>query len=217
MTGAFAGFGKKGKRRFEIWNGYVIYSAMNAHVQEIDLKPRKLTVADLLVLDDAGAFAGLGKVELLDGKLYEVSPQKNAHAMAKTELGFRLYDQLGKLNVGLTLLIEPTIKIPPHSAPEPDIAIVEKVDAPDYYPAENVKLVVEVSSTTLKIDLRYKKALYAGAGIPEYWIVDVEAKRIHLFWSPEGEDYRESLIVEVGTTVTSQTIGDLSVDTTNIF
>jgi Uma2 family endonuclease len=214
--GAFAGFARKGKGRFDLTNLCGSFQFMNAHAKEIELNPHKLTVDELLVLDETGAFARLPKLELLDGKLYEVNAQKSPHAYAKTELGFLLYQQVKNLAIGLSTLIEPTIKIPPYSAPEPDIAIVSTAKVADYYPAEIVKLVVEISSTTLRTDLQYKKALYADAGIPEYWVVDVAAKKVHTFWLPEGDDYRETSIIDIGNEISSQTIARLTVDTAGI-
>jgi Uma2 family endonuclease len=65
-------------------------------------------------------------------------------------------------------------------------------------------------------DLQYKKALYAAAGIPEYWVVEVEAARLHQFWSPQGEDYRETRIIPIGAPLECITIGGLCVDTAGL-
>jgi Uma2 family endonuclease len=50
-------------------------------------------------------------------------------------------------------------------------------------------LAVEVSDTTLRRDRRVKLALYASAGIPEFWIVNLEVREVELYRSPTGDTY----------------------------
>ena len=50
-------------------------------------------------------------------------------------------------------------------------------------------LAVEVSDMTLRRDRRVKHALYASAGIPEFWIVNLAAKQVEVCRSPTGEQY----------------------------
>jgi Uma2 family endonuclease len=52
---------------------------------------------------------------------------------------------------------------------------------------ESAVLVIEVASESLRVDRRVKAALYARAGIPEYWIVDVEGQTIEAFSGPDAE------------------------------
>lgn len=173
----------------------------------------KLTVESFVILHAAGSFDALSKVELLDGDLYTMGPQTSAHVVAKSELAFRLHAALKTMGSAYSVLIEPTVSVPPASMPEPDIAITSIAKVGDYYPPEAIRLVVEVAYTSQANDLGFKKALYASAGIPEYWVLDVEAQRIHLFWSPAGEDYAQTRIIPVGGAVSSETLAGLTVET----
>ncbi|MFM9851556.1 MAG: Uma2 family endonuclease [Sphingomonadaceae bacterium] len=185
---------------------------MNAPHPITDLTPHRLNVTEVLAFAQCGAFDGLPRMELLDGTLYEMSPQKSPHILAKNRLTFRLQIKILQLDLPYEALCEATIVAGETSLPEPDVIICSTPIVDGFYPSASVMLAVEVSSTTLQTDLRFKKALYAGVGIPEYWVVEVEASRIHIFWHPEGEDYQEARIIQIGEPLTSATIPGLSID-----
>ena len=46
------------------------------------------------------------------------------------------------------------------------------------------------SDTTLADDLGRKRALYATAAVPEYWIVDVFGRALHQCWAPADGAYQ---------------------------
>lgn len=85
------------------------------------------------------------------------------------------------------------IAIGEYEEPEPDAAVMLR-PLVDYLrlgtpqPAE-VRLVVEVSDRTLRQDLTAKKAQYGSAGIPEYWIVNINARTLHTFRQPTESGY----------------------------
>jgi Uma2 family endonuclease len=55
-------------------------------------------------------------------------------------------------------------------------------------------LVVEVADTTLSFDLTTKAALYARAGIVEYWVLDVPGRRLIVHRHPQLGKYTTILI-----------------------
>jgi Uma2 family endonuclease len=76
----------------------------------------------------------------------------------------------------------------PMSEPAPDLAVV--AGAPlDYYDGhpERTVLIVEVADTTLSFDRRCKGSLYARAGVPEYWIVDVNRRALEVHRDPSED------------------------------
>jgi Uma2 family endonuclease len=75
--------------------------------------------------------------------------------------------------------------------------------------ATDVLLVLENSNTSLKDDLGRKKLMYAAAGIPEYWVVDLNARLLHVFARPKGGDYMEHRIHEEKEAVQSITLKPL--------
>ena len=83
------------------------------------------------------------------------------------------------------------------SEPEPDVAVV-RGDPEQYersHPGpENVAMLVEVADASLDRDRSIKKQVYARAGIPAYWIVNLQERRIEVYTDPSGPadvpDYR---------------------------
>lgn len=194
---------------------------MNAMLPLAELKPHKLTVEYYLALCLQGRFDDCDKIELLDGEIYEMSPQSRPHVIAKNELGWRVRLALESFGSPLKTLIEPTIRIDPSSAPEPDVIIYDPlvrtdVNKPDFFSSQSVKLAVEVSMTTLVTDLEYKRRLYASAQIAEYWVMDITADCFHQFWSPNGGDYEQKRIVSVGVPLESLSISGLTIETNGL-
>ena len=66
------------------------------------------------------------------------------------------------------------------------------------------------------MDMRRKAPLYARSGVPEYWVVDVEAGVIHQMWAPEGGAYAERQVVAFGGTVASATVEGLMLETAGL-
>ncbi len=80
------------------------------------------------------------------------------------------------------------------NAPEPDAAALyvplDSLPGNEPMPAD-VALLIEVSDSTLRFDLRVKARLYARAGIVEYWIADVAGRRFIVHRSPSAEGYAD--------------------------
>lgn len=75
------------------------------------------------------------------------------------------------------------------SEPEPDVMIVagDKRRFAQRHPGpEDVALLVEVSDSTLLQDQTWKKRIYAQAGIPVYWIVNLQDRQIEVYSEPSG-------------------------------
>jgi Uma2 family endonuclease len=77
--------------------------------------------------------------------------------------------------------------------PEPDLAVVP--GRPRDYSGHptTATLVVEVADTSLQFDTNDKRLLYAAAGIPEYWVVDINGRRLLIYRDPQGGDYATRL------------------------
>ena len=189
---------------------------MNAPSPLSGFKPHKLTVDDVLTLERGGAFAGLPRLELLDGTLYEMSPQTSLHVRVRNRLTFRLQSRIVELGLPYEAFSEATISIGPNHAPELDVVISNMPEVDGYYPVSSILLAVEVAVTSLQSDLTFKKSLYATAGIPEYWVIDAEAQMIHLFWSPSGAGYADCKSIAISAPLSSQTITGLTVETNGL-
>jgi Uma2 family endonuclease len=136
---------------------------------------------------DVGLFDGR-RVQLLDGVIVEMPRMNNPHV-----IGLRLMREalLARLPAGAVLDQQVPITrglagawIGSESEPEPDAAVY--AGDSDAAPL----LVVEISDTTQEIDQHQKPALYARAGAPVYWALDLKRRELHIFTEPDGERYR---------------------------
>ncbi|HEX8443821.1 MAG TPA: Uma2 family endonuclease [Allosphingosinicella sp.] len=176
----------------------------------------KLTLDDFALLNGAGAFAGYAKTELIDGRVFGLNAQHRPHARAKDELAYRLRRALEASGNALSVLTEVTVAMPPNDAPQPDILLTSEAEGDGPVPIGSVALIVEVADTTLDFDLGPKAALYAAAGVPEYWIVDLNERRCLLHMGAGADGYAEQLDVPFGETIISGTIEGLEASTSGL-
>jgi Uma2 family endonuclease len=147
-----------------------------------------LTVDDVWRMVEVGILTEDDRVELLEGALVEMSPKSPEHEGIITLVTRWLNPLLAAgthdLRTGATLAVPD-----PRSLPEPDLAVVERLADPRVHPTSAL-LVVEVSVSSLLTDTRVKPALYAAAGVPDYWVVDVPHQRLEIRREPVGTEYR---------------------------
>jgi Uma2 family endonuclease len=123
------------------------------------------------------------RVELLEGVIVAMSPQNPPHAAATSQVDRALREAIGRraaIRVQLPLLAGP------YSAPEPDVAVVPGRES-DYYDTHptTALLVVEVADSSLIQDRLTKAAVYAAAGIREYWLVNLRDDCVEVFRAPD--------------------------------
>ena len=118
-------------------------------------------------------------MELLEGDLVLVSPQGPLQAAQLNELHARLaaaYHGVGHIRN------QSPLDLRPHNLPEPDLAVI-KGDVRDYrerHPSgKDTLLVIELAQTSQNLDRR-KAAIYAAAGIPTYWLIDLSQGSIEV-------------------------------------
>jgi len=114
--------------------------------------------------------------------------------------------------------VQSPVRLGPHSAPQPDIALLRR--SPDYYrtapaTARDVSLVIEVADTAVEYD-RAKLPLYAEAGIPEAWIVDLQAERLEIYRQRRGARYERTLVVQHSETVGPEAFRDVALPTADL-
>ncbi len=137
---------------------------------------------------DAGVFVPDDRVELIQGEILVISPEKSRHAAAIDLVAEALRKAFG--TTGHTVRIQHPIALEPDSEPEPDLAVVggSPRDYVDAHPTTAL-LVVEVADTSLSFDRTTKRALYARAGI-EYWIVNLVDSCVEAHRRPSDGAYR---------------------------
>jgi Uma2 family endonuclease len=106
------------------------------------------------------------------------------------------WNPMTRLQGRFTLRIQSPIALSDDTEPEPDVAVVPLGDYEAEHPSTAL-LIIEVSDTTLKKD-RGKAAVYASAGIREYWIVNFGARTVEVYSSPDGDRYAEVRTLRAG-------------------
>jgi Uma2 family endonuclease len=138
----------------------------------------------------AGLFDPGERVELIDGKILQVTPQGSAHFTA-----IRLAEEALRraFGAGFDVRVQGPLGISRSSEPEPDIAVVGGAprDYRDAHPSAAL-LIVEVADTSLAYDRQRKGSLYARAGVQDYWIVNLEDRCVELYRDPDQGSYRSS-------------------------
>jgi Uma2 family endonuclease len=125
------------------------------------------------------------RIQLLEGVLVQRSPQGDAHAREIV----KLTNVLGR-RIGDRADIAPQVpfRAGDYSRPEPDLALwpLAEDGAP---PPERPLLVIEVAVSSLRDDRLVMAPIYATAGVPEYWIVNLVDSVIERHTEPQGERY----------------------------
>lgn len=165
-------------------------------------------------LIEAGIFDGDDRAELLEGVLVEMSPKGAEHDEAVAWLTRQFVLALGEefqVRPQSALTLESS-----GSEPEPDLAVVA-ADAPrPYHPAEAL-LVIEVARSSLPKDRLVKARLYARAGVPEYWVVNLADRRVERYADPRGDAYTEHAHHGAGDVITPRRLGAPRIDVGDLF
>jgi Uma2 family endonuclease len=146
------------------------------------VQPRRWTREEYHRLAELGILGPEERVELIDGEIVVVPPQGSPHytAIRATEEALR-----AAFGPGYDVRVQGPLALEERSEPEPDVAVVRGTfrDYEREHPASAV-LVVEVADTTARYDRERKGRLYARAGIPEYWLLNLPRRRLEVYREP---------------------------------
>ena len=151
------------------------------------------------------------RVELIRGVLVKMSPQLAPHASTIRKLTQLL---MAQLQGRYALSIQSPLALSDDSEPEPDVAVVPLGDYDAEHPSTAL-LVIEVSDSTLRKD-RGKAAVYASAGIGEYWIVNLGARTVEVYSSPDGDRYAEARTLRSGDVLRPAAIIEVAIPVSEI-
>lgn len=142
---------------------------------------RKWTAEQFNMMGDMGWFEGR-RPFLLDGVIWEQGPMNPPHAVA-----LELVDAAvrGMFGAGWRYRVQTPLTVDEENDPFPDFAVVRGS------PRDNIEshpitgaLVIEVSDTTLQMDLTEKAERYATAGVTDYWVLDVVNRELYVLRDP---------------------------------
>ncbi len=153
----------------------------------------RLTVAQYHHMIQSGILTDDDPVELLEGWLVTKMPKNRPHSLVT-----QLTREVLAIAVPDGWFVDAQEPITTSdSEPEPDVMIIrgKRRDYVTRHPGPpDVALVVEVSDATLQRDQTLKLRLYATAGIPVYWIMNLPEQKLEVYTNPAEDGYREHKI-----------------------
>ena len=157
------------------------------------------------------------RVELIDGEIIEMAPIGTRHWATVSRLAYLFHRAVGDDAI---VSSQSSFRLDDYSEPEPDIALFRRRQ--DFYagalptPADTI-LVVEVADSSARYDRQVKLPLYARRGVPEFWIVDLDAGLLRVHREASGDDYLQvTATPSPGVTVVAA-LPHVSIDLTGLF
>ena len=174
------------------------FAIMNQHVR---IRPAPegfaydaFTASDFLQMLELGAFEDM-RAELVGGVIEKMAPANGEHGQQNAGIVIKLAKALGAnaaIATDLAVLIdEDTIR-------GVDIAVAHTKFPKGPARGSDLLLAVEIAETTLSRDLGAKANDYARAGIPTYWVVDLNGHAVHVMSEPSDAGYASRVIVRFG-------------------
>ena len=174
------------------------------------VKRHLVTLDEYERMCEAGVFEPEARIELLRGEIVDMPPPGPEHESSVIRLHLLFYEQVQR-----QAIVSPqgnSIRLPnSNSRPQPDITILRWRDG--YYKGrpiteQDVILLVEISVSSLEYDRGAKLELYAEAGIPEYWVVNIVEDVVEVYSGPSEGKYQSARKIKRGETL--QLPGEIS-------
>jgi Uma2 family endonuclease len=156
----------------------------------VQLTRHKFTVEEYHRMAEVGLLGEDDRIELLDGEIVDMSPVGAQHAACVKRLGKLLSRVIGD---DAMLGVQDPVRLDDTTEPIPDVSILKTRS--DFYASSHptpadVLLLIEVADSTLPVDRRVKVPLYARAGIPEVWVVNLQQETVEVYSQPGGGAYK---------------------------
>ncbi|MGH3089445.1 MAG: Uma2 family endonuclease [Rubrobacteraceae bacterium] len=178
----------------------------------------RFTVEEYKKMGEAGVFSEDDRVELIDGEVVEMAAIGDRHiecVMRLTRLLSRWAFDTGDDNVFVS--VQNPLALGEYGYPQPDLALVRRIGNRSGAPMpEEILLVVEVADTSLAYDRGRKFPLYAEAGIPESWLVDLKSDAVEVHSEPGSGIYSKVSRVKRGERTASATLPELAFEAAEI-
>jgi Uma2 family endonuclease len=182
---------------------------------DVERARRRFTIDEYEKMAATGILSEDDRVELIEGEIVEMSPIGEPHAAVVATLTNLLMHRIGDR---AWFWGQSPVRVPPSSKPQPDLAFLRmRSYRREGATTADALLFIEVADTSLHYDRTVKLRLYARAGIPEYWIADVNTDTVEVYRSPSGERYAERLVFARGESVAPLAFPDAVIAVDAIF
>ena len=156
----------------------------------VEVIKRRFTVDDYHRMGQTGILLPDDRVELIDGEVVAMTPIGPRHSAC-----------IDRANRALVLLVadraivrvQSSVRLNRYNEPEPDLVLLRP--QADFYASRlpgpaDILLIIEVAESSADYDREVKSPLYAGAGVPEYWLVDLNTRQLVCYSDPADGAYR---------------------------
>ena len=174
------------------------------------LAKRYFSVTEYYRMAEAGILTEADRVELIEGEIIKMSPIGSLHAACVKRLNRLLQRQCGD---AVVVSVQDPVRLSDFSEPEPDIALLRaRADlyAQSHPTPADVLLIIEVADTTVLSDRNVKVPLYARAGIPEVWLIDLQQDVIEIYAQAVGDVYQVQRQARRTEQLTAETLPQLT-------
>lgn len=177
----------------------------------------RITVDEYHRMAEVGLLAPDARVELIEGEIIDMPPIGIRHMANVDRLTHLFCNAVGDRAI---VRCQGGVQLSDITEPQPDFALLAPRE--DFYESRRATvadalLVVEVSDTTLKYDLNRKMSLYARHGVREFWVLDVNDKRLHVFAGPTDTGYERRSAVENPVVMGIGELPGVTVDLSSLF
>ena len=179
-------------------------------IANIELSRRRFSLEEYHHMARAGILIETDRVELIDGEIIQDISIGQRHAACVAQLTRRLTHALGD-----RALVWPRnpVRLPRDTEPQPDVTIL-RFPAGHYFRhparAEDVLWLIEVADVSYRYDRYVKLPLYARAGIPEAWLIDLTHEVVEIHRQPRSRGYGSTHTAERSGTLTPEAFADIA-------
>lgn len=182
----------------------------------VQMEKRIFNVSEYYCMAEAGIFAEDDRLELIEGEILQMSPIGSRHAACVDRLTRRLIRQSDEAWI---VRVQSPVRLSDWTEPEPDITLLRWRD--DFYEhdhptPQDVLLIMEVADTSLGYDREKKIPIYAKAGIPEVWPVDLVQNCIVVYSRLQEDIYQSVQQFSIGEIAVSMTLPQLRIEVDSI-
>ena len=180
------------------------------------LQRRRFTTREYMEMAEAGILKPGERVELVQGEILIMPPIGSDHgAGVIVQLEALMPHAPGRFN----LWTQTTVHLGEGISLEPDLAVLKfRQDryAGHHPTAEDIVLIIEDARSSLAYDRDTKSRLYAMAGIPETWVVDLQGRTIERFTGPGPEGYQQHTTLRSGERISPVSLPDIELEVNDL-
>lgn len=177
----------------------------------VQVQKRILTVQEYHRMGETGILQEDEHLELINGEIIQMTPIGSYHASCVAKLTRLLGQSVADSAI---VWVQNPIQVGESSEPEPDIALLKpRLDFyAEHHPRpKDVFLIIEVADTSVEYDRETKLPLYAKAGIPEVWIVNLKGQCIEVYTELAEQEYEILKKFRRGKVITSTQLPELHI------